>query len=301
MLGARTRIYSQIADSEAVKTTYFTFDGLYRNFLATQLGGDGNADSNRTVFDLRNRPAVSIDQLGYATSDRYDNLDRVVATILPDSVSSEQMTMKYSYDAVSFAGDLPHYPFSRPGENPYLWTTSTIDENGHKQNEYKDARGQTRALRQYIGTMPYCTSYATTYFGYDNLGNLTDVQRPNGDQVHYQYNSLGWRMKEWAADHDTVTYTRDRKGRVTGVKDGELRLLDGDTLSHWKYIVYDPLDRIMETGVLVTRGSDTVSQTPISQFFYDQDNARNSEGRLSVSLSNDCTGSAGIGILLSIR
>ncbi len=50
--------------------------------------------------------------------------------------------------------------------------------------------------------------------------------------------------------------------------------------------INSPLNRVIESGLLILDDGDTVSKVSSTQYFYDQENALNSQGRLSLSFNN---------------
>ena len=128
-------------------------------------------------------------------------------------------------------------------------TTIAIDENSHKKESKTDARGNVIQVKEYTGTGPYA-DYSTTTYGYDLLGNLTDVydglwnQDPNlysEHHTHIGYDMLG--RKTWMDDMDMGqwSYQYGVAGNLSQQRDanGVDTVLDYDALGRLISKSYD--------------------------------------------------------------
>ena len=68
-------------------------------------------------------------------------------------------------------------------------TTSVIDPNGHKIRQEVDGLGQLIHVREYTGTDPDFTLYASTDYQYDFTGNLITVEDEYGNLTQMEYDS----------------------------------------------------------------------------------------------------------------
>lgn len=247
-------------------------------------------DSTYTLseYDFANRVVTSTDQLGYETDAEYDALGRGTKSIFPDSANSDT---RIEYTGVTLASlglsssvdSASAFLFDMPNQN--LFKTTSFNEDNKYVKQYSDINGNVRISLRTDGT-----NLLYTYFDYDEFGRNTLVIKPEGDSVQYRYNNLGWLLKEWAADYDTIFYEYDKLGRMIASRDGNLSALCDDTLTYWSYIDYDAIGRVLETGEMVidSNGVDDFDTTksPINDFFYDQDAYENSNGLTSLVYSN---------------
>ncbi len=251
----------------------------------------GDYDSIQNHYNYLDYHTKSIDELGHATITMYDDLGRLVYKVFPDSASSENIYIQKQYSGTDVSslgldtltepgGFLYHMP------NTQLFQTITIDENDNQVIEYFDVMGNLRLERRFIGT-----TELNTLFDYDEFGNNTLVIKPEEDEVHYMYNNMGWLLKEWSADYDTLFYKYDNLGRLIAMKDGNLTSLEDDTLTYWNYYDYDEVGRIETSGLMVIDSNSITdfdtSITVINEYYYDQDAQENSYSLTSLAYTNE--------------
>jgi len=116
-----------------------------------------------------------------------------------------------------------------------------------------DARGNTTALHQYLGSSPSGTSQVTTY-GYDHADRLEEVSDPAGNDWTYAYDLQGRQVEAVDPDKGTTSTTYDDAGQVTTTTDGR-----GEVLAY----VYDALGRKTELR------DDSVSGAVRASWTYD--------------------------------
>ncbi len=261
------------------------FDGLSRGIRLDALNADETYDSTLTGYDYAGREVFVVDRLGHRTLSNYDYRDRKTAMIFPDPALS---TSRFEYKVIT-AGELGLTSlFSFP--NSLIRGIKTINENSDSVWEYSDVRGKLRLRQTFDGSTPL-----STYFDYDDLGNLTRVIKPMGDEVRYRYDSFGRLIEESSADLDSnqagapygrITYEYDKNGNLIRRQDPMLRLPFGPAYTVKQYFAYDGLDREAESGFeLNFQGSFTL--VPMRRLFYDQAASSNSRGRLSLSWEFD--------------
>ncbi|GEM_PF-3402642 len=148
-------------------------DGLSRVYQHDAFDSPGGSyDSTVTNYDYAGRAISTRDQLGFVTTTEYDFRDRAVKTVYPDSSSSSDST-KYWVTNAATLGLTDKFSF----RDSIIFATKYIDENGHEVVEYSDARNKLRLRQTFDGATPL-----STYYDYDDLGNLTLVIRPKGDR-----------------------------------------------------------------------------------------------------------------------
>jgi len=155
------------------------------------------------------RPFVEID---------YDAMGRAVQTTNPDG----------SYSSVLYDG----------------WTTTSIDENGHKQVSYADVFGRLIKKEEYFGADGRSEHYSqnayilfsTTLYGYDSMGNLIEIQDAHGNITTISYDILGRKISMDDPDMGIWEYDYDINGNL---------ILQKDALSQEIEFEYDALNRLI--------------------------------------------------------
>lgn len=169
-------------------------------------------------------------------------------------------------NAISSDGvSLDYYP---PGS---LYKTKTKDENGHEVIQYTDKNGQTILKRVQVQSGVQTvddTHYASTYYIYDDFGNLVTVIQPEGVQnllgeflglsesVRNEY------LKKWAFRYvydgrkrmvikqvpgaDPIYMVYDKRNRLVLTQDGNQR---NKPVKEWSFTKYDAIDRTVLTGI----------------------------------------------------
>ncbi|HOW36576.1 MAG TPA: SpvB/TcaC N-terminal domain-containing protein [Candidatus Omnitrophota bacterium] len=151
------------------------------------------------------------------------------------------------------------------------WTSTTIDENGHKQKSYADAYGRLIKKEEYFGTdgrSPHYpassyTLYATTLYAYDSEGNLTQTQDAHGNITTITYDYLGRKVSMNDPDMGFWQYGYDAAGNLTQQTDAKNQVME---------FHYDALNRLTNKN---DGGNFNVDYT------YDDDAVPGSKGRLT--------------------
>jgi RHS repeat-associated protein len=110
----------------------------------------------------------------------------------------------------------------------------TPPSGGTATTTTKDVRGLVTQLRQHSDGTPAGPVVATTTYGYDRLGQLTEVKDTANNAWTYTYDLLGRRTQTVDPDAGTSTITYDAAGQVLSTIDGR-----GESLHY----TYDGLGR----------------------------------------------------------
>jgi RHS repeat-associated protein len=236
-------------DAEAARTTY-QYDGLNRlvGVIENDTGGSQTADSNvltqyrydalgnrtvitnalnvtstLTVYDALNRPIIVEDALGHQTHTQYNALGH--RTVLTDANGA---VTTYQYDGLN-----------RLVETNYLADGETVSTS-------YDALGNRTAMTDTLGL----TSYI-----YDSLSRPITITDPFTGTVGYGYDPVGNRTDLFYPDGKVVTYTYDMDNRLVQVEDWA----EGVTAYE-----YDAAGRLITTtlpnGVVTTNQYDNANR-----------------------------------------
>jgi YD repeat-containing protein len=169
------KVTSILFSTGLLRTNVYFSSGANKGFLALQ--ADWGFRTNYFDYANGNRTKQT-NELGLATTMSYDNLNRLVCTIFPDSTT---VSNQYKYLDVVAVKD-------RLGQ----WTQYGFDALRRLVNE-TNANGQ---VTQYgycgCGSLSEIDrwnngSMLSTYFSYDLSGKLTNVLYPDGYQLSYTY------------------------------------------------------------------------------------------------------------------
>ncbi len=275
----------RVGRTKASQESRVWFNEMSQPFRHDAVSPDGSCDSTLSYFDYAGRLVAQQDQLGYLTRSSFDHLDRPLKTSYPDVHSSFDSTLYWVTDADD-VGLSSLFAF----RNGTIFAKEYLDENSHQVIEYSDIRGKLRLRQTFDGTTPL-----STYLDYDDLGNLTRVIKPMGDEVRYRYDSFGRLIEESSADLDStiagapygrITYEYDKNGNLIRRQDPMLRLSYNPAHTVKQYFTYDGLNRVTESGI-ESNLQDTITLIPLRRLFYDQAASSNSRGRLSLSWEFD--------------
>ncbi len=277
----------RVDHSRPSKTSRVWIDGQSRAYRHDQQNSDGSYDSVVVGFDFAGRSISETDQLGYVTATNYDFLDRAVKTTYPDPSHSSD-SVKYAVTNAGAAGLAGRFNFPET----IIFKHEYRDENAHTVNEYYDVRNKLRLRQTYDGQ-----NALSTYFDYDDLGNLTLIIKPMGDSVRYTYNSLGQLTSERGSDFRSwsaaIMNEYDKNGNLVSRQDPNLYHCDLPVCPNqkWQRFVYDKMDRLIQTAVETTADKGPVHFYDLTgRYFYDQSNCELSKGRLSLEMAYDSLG-----------
>ena len=171
-----------------------------------------------------------------------------------------------------------------------LYITSTIDEDGHVNNEFKDKLGNIVLKTQFTGiTGWFVFHYTYTYYVYDDLNHLRYVITPeainqgiatasgatltsliNGLCYSYTYDERGRVIIKQIPGKTPESMVYDRKDRLVLTQDGMLK--NGETNSYdvpttgntWRFTYYDVLDRPLMKGLYINTSTPSAVQTAVT-------------------------------------
>jgi RHS repeat-associated protein len=155
-----------------------------------------------------------------------------------------------------------------------LYKTVTIDENGNATVEYKDLDGQIVLKKVQIGNNNIPSDYSgqdnnwlCTYYVYDDLNRLRFVVPPKAQQwlstnnwsfaadatgsvinelcFRYEYDSRGRVIAKQVPGAGWTYMVYDKRDRLVFTQDANMR-----TRNQWMAILYDQLNRPVETGMV---------------------------------------------------
>ncbi|WP_203750069.1 RHS repeat domain-containing protein [Catellatospora bangladeshensis] len=101
----------------------------------------------------------------------------------------------------------------------------TPPSGGTATTTFKDVRGLVTELRQHSDGTPAGAVAATTTFGYDRLGQLTQVKDTANNIWSYTYDLLGRKTQAVDPDAGTSNFTYDAAGQVLSATDGRNKSL----------------------------------------------------------------------------
>ena len=194
------------------------FDGLGQNIRTTSTYTAGPTRETQTLYNSRG--LVQYKSLPYFTGGTvywqtitYDGLDRVWRVTNPDNTVSQ-----------SCYGD---------------WTTVTIEPDGDRKRETRDAFGRVIKIEEYNTTFATCDAtvgapYATTNYIYDVLGNLLSVTDAKGNVSTMAYDSLSRKKSMHDPDLGDWSYLYDANGNLTKQTDAKGQVI---------WFTYDSLNR----------------------------------------------------------
>ncbi|MHB8447329.1 MAG: FG-GAP-like repeat-containing protein [Rudaea sp.] len=225
-------------------STWAYFDVLGRPVLTITQAFDGNQagelfSATCGYYDAHNRPAYKSEPFflnvaanadgspalsgaspcasaGYATTNKFDVLGRVVLTTHPDggTVSSSYVGLD------TFVTNPRHYTFETdknalgevietrdpdvPGDNSGLIVDTKYYADGNVQNVTRDALNNGN---------PSSTTKIVSQFFYDALGRKTSQTDPDSGSASFTYNAAGDVISQTDAKNQTVTQNFDALGR----------------------------------------------------------------------------------------
>ena len=216
------------------------------------------------IYDAVGNRTQTIDALGNATDYAYDSLNRLVSTTdpavpSPSGSGSVRPVTAYAYDSF---GNLVSVTNARGFTTTYGYDvlnrrTTTVDAFGSTSTTTYDAVGNARSATDELGR--------TTTYDYDGQNRLLRVTRPApggtgpGANVHpvvtYGYDAVGNR-----------TQVTDERGNVTRFVYDELNrpVLRIDALGHTSGQTYDAVGRVASTF------DDVGSDRRVTTYAYDR-------------------------------
>ena len=194
----------------------------------------------------------------------YDTMGRVSYSSLPYFEGLETPRwISYLYDPIGRVARVTNPDGTFVTKSYLLGTATSVDANGHKKEEDRDAYGQLIQVREYAGMSPNFTLYATTQYRYGTLGTLDNVTDAAGNVTRIGYDTLS--RKTWMTDPDMGywTYQYDANGNLSYQTDAKNQTIG---------FTYDALNRL--TRKHYPAGPDVV-------YTYDELFSSNPKGRLT--------------------
>lgn len=150
------------------------------------------------------------DSYPYSTDKYYADPLRRAENVVPPGSPWQSHPLSYSYGNNASAITIGSITYPQHS----LYRTTTTDENGVKDVEYKDKFGNLVQAETDSGGLNLATNFA-----YDVLGNLTSSTSPKGYTTSYYYNTLGELTQKISPDAGTTQYLYDKNGNVRLIKD----------------------------------------------------------------------------------
>jgi RHS repeat-associated protein len=134
-------------------------------------------------------------------------------------------------------------------------TTTGVDANNHQKVQVSDVYGRLKTVKEYTGTYPSATEYATTTYTYDSRNLLTDVSDAAGNLTHINYDGFGRKVNMTDPDMGYWQYGYDIFGNLISQIDAKTQTLSFE---------YDVLNRMTK------KWSGAVSTgTLLATYYYD--------------------------------
>ncbi|HQV30556.1 MAG TPA: hypothetical protein PKV71_01700, partial [Calditrichia bacterium] len=209
------------------------FDGLARITHRRAYQDGQQFHEQQTAYDFADQAVLSTKPMGNATTTAYDFLGRPQTVENPDGsriVYQYQVirTLPCSYQPVS-GERLPE---------AILFKTAITDEAGLRVDNYSDSDGNMLLRIE----DPEGEAVVTRFF-YSLPGNLVRVRKHLGDEVRYQYSSLGQMSARTSADQGRSEMVYNLAGDLRFAADANMRMENQIAFTH-----YDGMKRPLLSG-----------------------------------------------------
>ena len=205
----------------------------------------------------------------------YDQRGRVSQKSYPylQGVETEKWT-QYTYDILGRLTSQTNMQDNSSSTITYMQgTTDYYDPVGHRRTEVRDAFGQLTSVTQYPDAGSYSSFFTTTYT-YDSLGNLTDIWDPEYNHTQMTFDSLSRMVSMSDNDIGNWTYGYDANGNLTSQTDANPPSVGPDV-----DFTYDlPEDLPGGQGYPVGRLSEVTDASGRTVFQYDRDGRTTCQG-----------------------
>jgi RHS repeat-associated protein len=165
-------------------------------------------------------------------------------------------------------------------------TKTVVDENSHQKVYENDALGRLVTVKEYTGTYPSATLYATTTYAYSTLDLLTTVTDAASNQTTMTYDALGRKTAMTDPDMGAWQYRYDYAGNLTKQRDARNKAI---------CFYYDSLNRLVGKTYHDSSNLDTLTcpGTPYTiAYTYDAYDGSTQFGRGYRTGMTDTSGSA---------
>ena len=203
-------------------------------YSSTDYHANGQAECQTVPYDLAyysdsprnlNWPESPFDTTACSsqphTSTTYDELGRPDVVTAPDGSTTNQDYL--------IRNDITLGGYSK------LNQVTVYDANTHARSQFSNARGQLVAVREFSGTSPNYSTYATTIYEYDPSGNLDRVTDEANNVTSMTYDHFGRKLTMDDPDMGSWSYSYDAAGNLLTQVDANL-----DRLCFY----YDNLNRL---------------------------------------------------------
>lgn len=224
-------------------TTTFTYDE-YGNLVSTT---DALGNTNTMTYNIAGNITTTKDPYQAETRMIYNNADELIRMVDPlgnamqmsyDSrgaitamTDAKQQVTHFTYDAL-------RQPISITG--PMNNTVTTTYNAKQKPTQMVDALNH--AVKRVYDDHDWLTYTVdvlgdTTWFSYDNTGQVIGIQMPNGQELTYQYDALDRLIATGDRMSTTAQYVYDANDNVVESIDGE---------GNHTYFTYDAMNRLVQ-------------------------------------------------------
>ena len=225
-------------------TTTFTYDE-YGNLVTTT---DALGNTNTMTYNIASNLTSTRDPYQAETKMTYNNADELIRMVDPLGNA-----MQMSYDSrgaitamtdakqhvTHFTYDALRQPIAITG--PLNNTVTTTYNAKQKPTQMVDA--MNNAVKRVYDDHDWLTYVVdvlgdTTWFSYDNTGQVIGIQMPNGQELTYQYDVLDRLVTTSDRMDTTAQYVYDANDNVVESIDGE---------GNHTYFTYDVMNRLVQT------------------------------------------------------
>lgn len=213
-----------ISQTDALGNTNTMTYNIAGNITSTK---DPYQAETRMTYNNADELIRMVDPLGNAMQLSYDSRGAITAM-----TDAQQHVTRFTYDAL-------RQPIAITG--PMNNTITTTYNAKQKPTQMVDA--MNNAVKRVYDDHDWLTYTVdvlgdTTWYSYDNTGQVIGIQMPNGQELTYQYDAL-----------DRLIATGDRMGTtaqyVYDANDNVVESIDGD--GNHSYFIYDAMNRLTQT------------------------------------------------------
>ena len=251
--------YGQVLTStDAIgNVTTYVYD-TYGNLVSLT---DALGNANTMIYNIAGNIISTKDPYQAETRMTYNNADELIRMVDPlgnamqvsyDSRGAITAMTDAKQQATHFTYDALRQPISITG--PMNNSVTTTYNAKQKPTQMVDA--MNNAVKRVYDDHDWLTYVVdvlgdTTWFSYDNTGQVVGIQMPNGQELTYQYDALDRLIITFDRMDTTAQYVYDANDNVVKSIDGE---------GNHTYFTYDVMNRLTQT---------TDANGGISQYTYD--------------------------------
>jgi RHS repeat-associated protein len=232
------------------------------------------------------------------TSNYENKTDRAIGFVYEFNGQDEVLLWEYLYAAAGATfGQIDAAKYSPSLAIQYynkneLYKNRTKDENNREVIEYKDKEGRVILKRVQVADNVTAVNdelYASTYYIYDDFGNLVAVVPPEATKIIsanptafftqtvankeaffnrwaflYRYDGRKRMVAKKVPGADPVFMVYDKRDRLVATQDGNQR-----TVKQWTFTKYDALNRPVLTGIIANEVDTTrlMMQAKVDNFY----------------------------------